>query len=58
MQIVLLTHRNAFGYIDEWFDLSFEEVPFNEILHLIIMEANVTIIILCCVVTRLHLLVQ
>ncbi|CAM6098589.1 unnamed protein product [Calypogeia fissa] len=29
-QIVLLTHRNAFGYIDEWFDLSIEEISARE----------------------------
>lgn len=26
IQIVLLTHRNAFCWLDEWFDLTFEEV--------------------------------
>lgn len=26
LQIVLLTHRNAFCWIDEWFDLSLDEV--------------------------------
>ncbi|KAG0620131.1 hypothetical protein M758_4G191500 [Ceratodon purpureus] len=31
-QIVLLTHRNAFCWLDEWFDLSFEEICAREVL--------------------------
>jgi hypothetical protein len=26
MQVVFLTHRNAFCWMDEWFDLTFDEV--------------------------------
>lgn len=31
-QIVLLTHRNAFCWLDEWFDLTFEEICARESL--------------------------
>ncbi|KAG0592999.1 hypothetical protein KC19_1G296900 [Ceratodon purpureus] len=31
-QIVLLTHRNAFCWLDEWFDLTFEEIAAREAL--------------------------
>jgi len=31
-QIVLLTHRNAFCWLDEWFDLTFEEICAREVL--------------------------